>query len=479
MSAPNDTEPGLRAVRGGELAGPPRFLLWSLIILFVLFVVGIIAGVFIFRDVLQPAQQSRVIEALPFMRSFLPPTPQGGILPTVDPATLGSEDPFDLLNIQIGPTDEPEATAEAPADTPEPTPVAALPTFTPTPPPTQAPSSTPTPAPTSQVQNTAARVDAPAASGLPASARMFGFVHTQQTWNNCGPANITMALTYFGWTRDQAYAATYLKPNREDKNVSPHELVQFVNERTDVRALHRMGGDVTLLKRLIANNFPVIVETSAMFEAYDWIGHYRTLVAYDDTFGVFYIYDSFLGAGDNSQGVTESYNSLDEQWRAFNRTFIVIYQPENETLLRSLLGELADENRAAELAFEVAQNEARLNPQDAFTWFNMGTSLVALGRYQEAAAAYDQARRHELPWRMLWYQFGPFEAYYEVGRYEDVLALAQSNLNNAQELEESYYWRGRALLALGSPGQAADAFRLALRYNPRFAAAQQALDTIR
>lgn len=307
---------------------------------------------------------------------------------------------------------------------------------------------------------------------------MFGFRHYQQTWNNCGPATITMALSYYGWQNDQEYAASFLKPVREDKNVSPHEMVNFVNERTAVRALWRMGGDIDLLKNLIHAGFPVVIETGLMPEAYDWIGHYRALVAYDDTLQRMYMYDSFLGKGEADEGIFESYAEVDDKWRHFNRIFIVVYEPVREAELMRLLGELDTMEGSATVAFNTAQAEARQNPQDSFAWFNMGTSLVELGRHEEAANAFDQARRFGLPFRMTWYQFGPFVAYYETGRFDDVMALARSNLNNASELEETYYWRGRVMLAQGDTANAAAEFRRALRYNPNFREAREALQGI-
>ena len=146
-----------------------------------------------------------------------------------------------------------------------------------------------------------------------------------------------MALSYYGWQEDQAVAARYLKPNREDKNVSPDEMADFVEESTAVKAIVRMGGTLELLKRLVANGFPVVIETGAMFEAYDWIGHYRALVAYDDNYRQFYFYDSFLGVGDGAQGVAIAYDQVDRDWQSFNRTFIVVYEPQREGLLRSLM----------------------------------------------------------------------------------------------------------------------------------------------
>ena len=65
-----------------------------------------------------------------------------------------------------------------------------------------------------------------------------------------------------------------------------------------------------------------------------------------------------------------------------------------------------------------------------FAWFNKGSNHNVLGEYTEAAFAYDFAFTlyRELPvalrpWRMMWYQSGPYEAYYQTGRYEDVIGL--------------------------------------------------------
>ena len=108
----------------------------------------------------------------------------------------------------------------------------------------------------------------------------------------------------------------------------------------------------------------------------------------------------------------------------------------------------------------------------------MGTSLDAMGDYVKAARAFDEAIRLGLPWRILWYQFAPFNTYLQVERYDDVLSLVQSNLANAPELEEMYYWRGQVYLAQGETQQAASQFRQALQLNRFFDQAQQALDTI-
>jgi len=468
----HDTQPSPRSIlrRDEGLRAPPRWLFWGIILAFLAFVLGAAFAVYGFREILKPAQQQRVIDQLPFMRVLRRPTPAGGVFPTIAAPAAESE-ALSLLDL---PLDLPSPTVTA-------APIAIAATASPSPiPATAAPSATFISPPTATIpQPTLLPSLAPPVDFLPASARIDGVLHQQQTWNNCGPATITMALSFHGWRQPQAYAGDILKPNREDKNVSPHELANFVRQESFVEAIVRVGGSLDLLKRLVANGFPTVIETAAMFEGYDWIGHYRVVVGYDDAVQLFYFYDSFLGVGPDANGITESYARVDNDWRAFNRTFIVVYHPERESLLRNMLAEHWNETDAAKIAFETAQSEARSNPQDVFAWFNMGSSLVALGRHQEAAAAFDQATSTgRLPWRMMWYQHGAFAAYFAVGRYQDVLTLSAHNQNTAPELEETYYWRGRVYEAQGQTQRAASAYRRALGYNRNYEAARQALDSL-
>jgi len=483
MNNLHDTQPNLRAVRSNP-GGPPRILLFGVIGFCLLVILGAAAVPFIFRDVLSPAQQQRIMDQLPFMEAFKRPTPMGGVLPTLDANPALENSAMNLLNMPLVGT-TPTAnlnTTLAPAATATLAPATQMPTPQPSPTIVSAAPVAQDVAVSQSVVGIPAATLAPDASSqtyavaqqLPAAANLPNFKIVKQTWNNCGPATITMTLGYYGWKQDQTYAASYLKPNKEDKNVSPSELVNFVNTQTGVRALTRIGGDVELLKTLIANQFPVMIETSMMFEAYDWVGHYRLMMGYDDNSRQLYAFDTFMGVGPDGRGVPIGYVQFDNDWQDFNRSFIVVYQQDREAELMQLLGTRATEESAAEHAFDVSQQEAKANVQDSFAWFNMGTALTIMGRYEEAANAYDQARRYDAPWRMLWYQFGMFEAYFNVGRYDDVLILAQANLNTVAEHEESYYWRGKVYAVQGRKNEAMAEYQTALSYNPNFVAAQEA-----
>jgi tetratricopeptide (TPR) repeat protein len=301
---------------------------------------------------------------------------------------------------------------------------------------------------------------------------LAGFEHEWQTWNNCGPATISMNLSYYGHGDSQVEAARFLKPNQDDKNVSPDELVAYARS-AGFEGLVGYGGNINLLKHLLSNGFPVVVESWAEPDDRGGMGHYRLLTGYDEAENQFWTYDSLHGAK-----VTVPLNRFDDFWRVFNRTYLVIFPPEQTPVVYAILGASADKTAMGEHALRTAQDKARANPDDPFAWFNVGTNYAHLGEAQLAASAFDEARRLGLPYRMLWYQFDIFETYLAVGRYQEVIDLATATLKATGGLEELYYYRGLAQQASNQPQAAAQDFRAALKYNPNFSLAAEALGAL-
>nr|WP_290669162.1 C39 family peptidase [Ardenticatena sp.] len=95
---------------------------------------------------------------------------------------------------------------------------------------------------------------------LPAQVMLSGVRHEYQRWNNCGPVTIGMALSFFGRFDTQDQTAPTLKPNPDDKNVSPEELATYA-KRIGFVAHVGVAGDIALLKRLLTAQFPIIIET--------------------------------------------------------------------------------------------------------------------------------------------------------------------------------------------------------------------------
>lgn len=325
------------------------------------------------------------------------------------------------------------------------------------------------------------------ATPIPESVELNGIVHEYQKWNNCGPANLSMALSYWDWPGDQRDTAAYLKPNQRDKNVMPYEMAAFVEQTTELKAVVRVGGNLDLLKQLIAAGFPVLVEKGFEGSGFSgWMGHYEVLNAYDDTRARFTAQDSYIMAD-----LPVSYADLETYWQHFNYTYIIIYPPQDESRVEGILGPHVDETYNLQYAAQKASDEifSTSGRQQFFAWFNRATNLMRLQDYAGAAQAYDAAYQVyadlnpdavNVPWRIVWYNTGPYWAYFYTGRYYDVINLATTTLNamSEQVLEESFYWRGMAKEALGDVTGAIEDYRMAAKVHPNWEPALLQLDRL-
>jgi tetratricopeptide (TPR) repeat protein len=357
-------------------------------------------------------------------------------------------------------TATPEATA---ATTTDPT---VAPTDTPV------PTQTPTPAPP------------------PSQIQLEGVGILKQGFNNCGPANLTIVLNYFGNNTTQEDAAAYLKPNREDRNVSPWQISDYVNDFTALRSTVHSGGDLETVKRLVAAGLPVVIEKGYQPNSREgWYGHYLTVYGYDDAKQEIYSKDTNSGPFDGRPRV-DDYEEFRHWWQQFNYTFYVVYEPDQEELVQTIIpSRLQDEQEMWEYAVAVAEEEIEADPEDAFAWFNLGVSLTRLGErdesgqgnyYQKGAEAFDQARSIGLPPRTLYYEHRPFMAYWKTGRLEDVLELADTMLATpgGRYVEEIFWYQGHALAAQGRLTEARAAYERALEVNENFYPAQLSLDWV-
>jgi len=309
---------------------------------------------------------------------------------------------------------------------------------------------------------------------IPERVSLSGIRHEYQKFNNCAPTNLSMVLSYWGWQGDQFETRAYLRPSFEidDKNVNPFEIVDYVEKYTDFDAIWRVGGNLELLKRLVAAGFPVLIEKGLDEDA--WLGHYQTVSGYDNTANKFLVYDSYQGPPE-AYGV--SYETIAQFWRHFDYVYVVIFPPQRSGEVYSILGAQSDPQTnfqsAADLA--LAETASLSGREQFFAWFNRGTDLVYLQDYAAAAQAFDTSfalyttlPEKERPWRLLWYRDGPYNAYYHMGRYQDVINLAHTTLLNVDKpvLEETYYWRGMAKEALGDRQGAIEDLQRAYTLNP-------------
>jgi tetratricopeptide (TPR) repeat protein len=73
----------------------------------------------------------------------------------------------------------------------------------------------------------------------------------------------------------------------------------------------------------------------------------------------------------------------------------------------------------------------------------------------------------------MWYQYTPYEAYYNAEQYDVVLALANKMLTTPY-LEETWYWRAMVKAVKGENEAAINDFDRAIKFNPRFSTAIEA-----
>jgi len=351
-------------------------------------------------------------------------------------------------------------------------PIGPVPTALPVTPPSIPPTNTITATALPNQTPTAAQTPTATFAPLPPQASIASPPFEQQTPNNCGPATLSMALHIYGWEGDQADIASFIKPVLQDRNVNPEELRYYVRTQAGWLNLeYRVGGSMELLKRLLAANYPVMVESVTSLDPNDalgpnddlWAAHYLLLTAYDDAAQEFTIQDSYHGAN-----LKISYSQLEAEWMPFNNLYMLIYFPLYEEEVKTLLASDWDPDRNRQNALAASQTATAEDPKNAFAWFNYGSNLVYFDRYEEAALAYDKAREIGLPLRMFRYQFGPFLAYFHSGRNDDLLVLTDYARGVTEMSEEAWLWYGYGLYRKGDYDGARKAWDKAVQINPKF-----------
>lgn len=334
--------------------------------------------------------------------------------------------------------------------------------------------SSPTPAPTQAGPTPTAQ---PSPTALPASVQLDSPSIEFQGPNNCGPATLSMYLRYYGWEGDQYNISDQIKPVPADRNVNVDELVYYAQNWAGwLSSMYRVGGDIAMLKALVAAGIPVmiekgeIIEIDYLFNDDYWAGHYALVTGYDEASGTFTYQDTYKG-----EVQVMAYAELDEYWQQFNRAYILVFLPHQEETVRHILGSNWDLDANRQAALETALAETQAEPENTFAWFNLGQNQVYFEQYSLAAQSFDVARGLGWPQRMLRYQFGPFIAYYRTNQLDVLLELVDYALRITPVSEEAMLWEGWAYYKQGDTAGAIDMFRQAYETNPQSNEARLAL----
>ena len=295
-----------------------------------------------------------------------------------------------------------------------------------------------------------------------------------QTFNNCGPATLSMALSWYGISVSQEELAQKMRPyqveggDNDDKTIFTQEFAHWAEEY-GLKSVSRVNGTIELLKLFTANDVPVVVKT--WLKPGEDIGHFRFMRGFDETKQVVVVDDSYHGP---SRRV--SYYDFLSMWQPFNYAYIILYPPEKEEIVRTILGGEGDEIVAWKGALERAQEEENLDSQNIYPVFNQATAHFHLGEDAESVTDYERVGER-LPRRMLWYQIEPILAYQNLGDFDRVFSMTDKILENGNRaFSELYQIRAELYLERGDTEKAREQFELAIKYNLHFEQARRSLD---
>lgn len=300
--------------------------------------------------------------------------------------------------------------------------------------------------------------------------------HVYQTFNNCGPATLSMMLSWYGINVSQGELGNRMRPyqnpqgDNDDKTIFTYEFVDWAKEY-DMQALGRVNGDIELLKKFTANGIPVVVKT--WLNPGEDIGHFRVIRGFDEEKGVIIQDDSYHGPNKRIP-----YYDFLTMWQPFNYNYMVVYEPEMQGKVEAIVGSEMDESVAWQNALERAEIEREKDLGNPYPSFNISTAAYHLGDYERSTRAFEEVE-NDLPGRMLWYQIEPILSYKELGNYDRVFQISDRIFENGNRaFSELYLVRGEIYLEQGEKEKARQEFELALQYNENLEEAKEALSNL-
>ncbi|MBI2323365.1 MAG: C39 family peptidase [Chloroflexi bacterium] len=230
------------------------------------------------------------------------------------------------------------------------------------------------------------KVVLPEPAVVPAPALSAGGLKMKHVWqslNNCGPASVVMILSSLGIEADQESARLALRGPNWARGMGPTPVDAWVKEQFGVRATWRNNGTNALMKALISNGFAPMVTQWLEDPWVSRISHWRAVQGYDDARGVFNVYDPLRGR------ISLSYEWFDRNWQPFAYRYLVVHTPEQEPLLRAILGAEWSERTVRERLFLRARTEA-IGRNDSASWLAYGEAAYGYGLYAEAVSAFEK-----------------------------------------------------------------------------------------
>lgn len=297
-----------------------------------------------------------------------------------------------------------------------------------------------------------------------------------QTFNNCGPATLSMLLSFYGIEVSQQEIADDLRPFQQvkgigdDKSVTLDELAGFAKKK-NLETYKRPGGDMEKLKLFLENNIPILTITWLNLDG--GFGHYRIIKGYDDKLNQIREDDSIFGLDQKL-----SYSEFLNLWQYFNYQYLIVVPPEKKDLVEAILRDENNITASYKLALSKAQNEYVQNPSNVLPLFNESTNFYYLGDFENSVKSFEQSQKN-LHFRMTWYQLEPLLSYQKVKKYDKAFSLIDSIFKSGDiAFSELYRIRGEIYLDQGKIDEAKKEFQLAIYYNKNFIPAKETLSKL-
>lgn len=302
---------------------------------------------------------------------------------------------------------------------------------------------------------------------LPSSYHIF------QSFNNCGPAALSMALSHYGINKSQEELGQTLRPyqnpigDNDDKSVTLEELAEE-SKKYGFIPYHRPNGDMEKIKLFITYDIPVITRTWLAPD--EDIGHYRVVKGYNEATKQLIQDDSL-----QNKNLWYAYDDFRTIWQKFNYEYLVLVPKDKKEVAEAILNEESNPQVAWQNAAANAEKQLQTDPTNVTIRFNLSVALFNTKNYKKSVEEFEKVE-FQLPFRTLWYQIEPIQSYYELGNYERVLAITDAILNyQNRAYEQAYLLRGKSYQKMGQMDLAKREFEKAIFYNANLQAAKDAL----
>jgi hypothetical protein len=225
---------------------------------------------------------------------------------------------------------------------------------------------------------------APVPKAAPAAMAFPEMKHVWQSLNNCGPAAVVMALSTLGVDVSQEHARVPLRGTNIASGMGPQRVDGWVNAEFGLRSVWRNNGTNDLMRRLVANGFAPMVTQWMQDPWVSRVAHWRTIRGYNDTLGTFYVNDSMLG-----RMIPLGYQWFQENWQPFSYRYMVIYRPEDQALLKTIIGDDWDNAKMRKNFYDRAKADAAAQNTMA-AWITYGQASYEYGKFEESVAAFQK-----------------------------------------------------------------------------------------